>query len=270
MRQLTAVTAVDAAYVGYLAVLLASIASSRDTGTEISIVVLHPDVNEDAQRRLADLAPGVRVEWRQVHEADLRRFGPSASAFLLARPQYFRCLAGTLLPDELSRSIYLDADTMVLGDLGQLWDVDLAGHPVGAVVDFLPTAADAIVDHGRFGMSADTPYLNSGVLLVDLDRWRRLDIGGRAIAACLAFPGHRLAHGRWPQHDQFGLNIVLRGDWFVLEPKWNQFAERPADDAVIVHFVGNGKPGNEKCSPRYRKLFMETLASTGWSIEPPV
>ena len=53
----------------------------------------------------------------------------------LTKDTYLRFLAPEILPDGVSRVIYLDSDLVVLDDIGGLWDIDLAGNPLGAAPD---------------------------------------------------------------------------------------------------------------------------------------
>src|SRR6185437_3789460 len=48
---------------------------------------------------------------------------------------YGRLLLDRLLPTEVERVIYLDCDIMVRRPIEELFDIDLAGHPIGAVAD---------------------------------------------------------------------------------------------------------------------------------------
>ena len=40
-----------------------------------------------------------------------------------------------IFPDTVSRVLYLDCDILVLDDLRALWETDLEGHVLGAVLD---------------------------------------------------------------------------------------------------------------------------------------
>lgn len=127
------------------------------------------------------------------------RFGPAV---------YQRILLGECLPDDISRVIYLDGDTLVRQDLGLLWATDLCGHMLAAVED-LSRSACKILGVSRF------EYFNSGVLLMDLEAWRAERIHWK-IAEYAEENAHKLRYV-----DQCSLNAVLAGRWLRLHPRWN-------------------------------------------------
>ncbi len=109
--------------------------------------------------------------------------------------------------------MYLDADILVLDDLESLWETDLEGAVVGAVLDGL----DPKLKHGDPGFE-EVPrvqdYFNSGVLLIDLGRWREERISERALELLINHPQSLFS-------DQDALNIVCDGRWKKLDPRWN-------------------------------------------------
>src|ERR1700694_1879319 len=94
---------------------------------------------------------------------------------------YVRLLVPDLLRE--SRIIFLDSDVIVNTNVAWLFDTDLKGKCLGVV-------ANGKVGHTNdqgllksLGMTADTPYFNAAVLLIDGERWRKR----RYTDACLEF-----------------------------------------------------------------------------------
>lgn len=79
------------------------------------------------------------------------------------------------------RLIYLDTDTVIMGDLGELQDMDLQGHSCAAVkyclqpldkyVDF-----DALRELGFNDYNPKACIANRGLLVIDAKRWKELQI----------------------------------------------------------------------------------------------
>lgn len=124
----------------------------------------------------------------------------------------------------LDRLLYLDADILVRGDLGDLWDTRLDDMPVGAVVEA------AFDPESPWMQPFDGRYFNSGVLLLDLRQWRAERIADRVAAriaaqrrAVAAAGTDRLsldpATALWGE--QTPLNEALAGRWKALPPTWN-------------------------------------------------
>jgi lipopolysaccharide biosynthesis glycosyltransferase len=155
-----------------------------------------------------------------------------------------------LLPhllEDIDRVVYLDIDTLVLGDIGDLAHLDLHGHPVAArdssVSEFsewrlaakrLPQERAGELQR-RMGVAHGYghPALNAGVLVLDLDRMRRDDFTATYV--------------RWVEryglHDQDVMLAYAGSDRVALEPRWNALPvlEDVADPALI-HWAKLGKP----------------------------
>src|SRR5262249_28268349 len=126
---------------------------------------------------------------------------------------YFRLAIGELLPREAARVVYFDCDVIVNGEIAPIWRADLGRHAVAAAID--PLLAGGEIVRQRLGFEPGKPYLNSGMMVIDLERWRAQAIGARALEFCLAEP-ERLTY--W---DQCAINHVLDGAFAPLDARWN-------------------------------------------------
>lgn len=184
-----------------------------------------------------------------VMETALGRFGKAAIS---------RLHLPALLPQGFERVLYLDADILVTGDLGELLRADMAGRPL-AVVEVIKTGNhDELARRKRrLGMAEDSAYFNSGVLLID---WpRELAEGGFARAYEMLRAG-----GEFPALDQDALNAVFDGRWQPLDHVWNMRGDYAwlLPEARIIHFAGPGKPwlaGAEFLHRRTRRLYRSYL-----------
>lgn len=187
---------------------------------------------------------------------DARRTG---SAYLrLALPE---ALAG-----DYDRILYLDSDVFVQGgDFGALLGAELGGFAVAAVRDNIQwrTPGRRPEEFRRFGWPA-APYLNSGLLLIDVPAFVSGDLLGRAVAM------GRGAGDRLIALDQTLLNCLLRGDWAELSPVWNWQYTRASrlfeamEGAHVVHFIGRVKPWNDPAGdlpPRFAEATAAFLAA---------
>jgi lipopolysaccharide biosynthesis glycosyltransferase len=191
----------------------------------------------------------------------------------------FRLMMGRLLPD-LHRVIYLDIDTMTRRSLLPLWLTDLEGCVVGGVEEF------ADVTQAKLGNPPEYPYINSGVLLVDLDLWRALGLDTKIIAAIADHPE------KYFYFDQDAINHLLYDKIKPLPAVYNATMsshyryhcpeqDKPYQDFVrrnptIVHFTGPIKPW-DKCfyppAPRCKRamikhyIAMEPKTEGLWGIK---
>lgn len=144
------------------------------------------------------------------------------------------------------RILYLDADLTIHGDVGPLFRLEMGEHAVAAVPsgriwldrpDWERQRAEA--EFAALGMTRPYRFVNTGVLLIHPENWRRERLGARI----LAFVRRNPALCRLP--DEHGLNAVLDGRLLELSPVWNLRPDRPRPRAplpVILHYAGGAKP----------------------------
>ena len=121
--------------------------------------------------------------------------------------------------------------------------MDLGGSVLAAVVDEY-VDPNLKLNEPRFqGMPRVSEYFNAGVLLINLDAWRRERISKKAL--------EYLTHNPLsPLSDQDALNVACDGLWKKLDPRWNfqgHYEKRILDMNAeerpwIAHFVGRRKP----------------------------
>ena len=136
-----------------------------------------------------DVAGRVAIDW---HEVDLCRLAGASYTVGLSTAALFRILLPDLLPASRTRTIYLDADTLVRRPLGEIWRIDLDNHLLAAVRDAgapFP-AGPSGTDWRSVGLAPDTDYFNSGLMVLPLDRWRAEQGSGHP--GTVAHQGHAL------------------------------------------------------------------------------
>lgn len=189
-----------------------------------------------------------------------------------------RLLLDKLLPSDIDRILYLDGDTIVRGGLSDLWNIDL-GNCV------LAMGNEPTVDKKRktnLGLK-NIPYYNSGVLLIDLKKWRDEDIGGKVISY------YKENGDRITAPDQDAINGALNGRIYSLAPKYNYFNiydQYPywficklcdykyfdkdvylesKNNPVIIHYLGEERPWRIGNHHRFKDDYIKYLDMTPWA-----
>ena len=147
-----------------------------------------------------------------------------------------------LLPDllpEVSSVLYLDSDVLFTLPFSKFLEQEAAFscYPVAAA---LSSTFDSTLDRGlaiTLGLDLNAPYFNSGVLVLNLEQWRRDNLAEQCIAFCREHGGY----------DQTALNVIFYKSFFVLPHEFNYplyaGAKGPAEvENKILHFVGSPKP----------------------------
>lgn len=213
-----------------------------------------------------------RINWLEVQVgglADIKIVHRYMSPLI-----YVRLLIPDLLPVDVEKVLYLDSDIVVNDDIGELWDIDLSQKTLFAVRDRIAfvSAPGGLANYRELGIAPDAKYFNSGVLLMNLKRWRDRGISERV------FSYLRTYRDFIQMGDQDGLNAVLFDDWGELEFRWNWqiipsknwLGIQPcwvpeSDSQSLVHFVTSEKPWLPACEYEERKYFFDYLDRTEWA-----
>ena len=143
-----------------------------------------------------------------------------------------RMMIPKLLPDDVKKILYLDSDIIVLQDLKELYDTDLGKYYAAMALD---NSYLYLTDEEK----RDCTYGNSGVILMDLDKWRKDNISEKIIdyatSRQLSLP------------DQDAINKILEGKIKLLNSKWNNqacdgYSFLGIDETAILHYISYKKP----------------------------
>ncbi len=203
---------------------------------------------------------------------------------------YYRLFISELLPDQFDRAIYLDCDLAVKGDLSQLWETDFGNNYVLAVQDiwapYISSPLTGLLNYKELGIPADSKYFNSGVIVINLKKWRTDGIAAKAIEYLKCNGKYVHLHGEAVLNallDQGVLNALLAGQWGELDPRWNltpaiidlysSWQNSPFSEAVynrlihepyIIHFATDRKPWNSRHT-LFKDAFFDYVDMTAWS-----
>jgi lipopolysaccharide biosynthesis glycosyltransferase len=274
--QIAIVVAADRAYEwpSLLALLSAGLHSSPET-----ICVLIGDSLDEAFVACAtSLFTRFHIRFEHV-AADLGRYTSLPLGFHFSRAAYGRLLAVSATAGYAPRTLYLDADTLVIADISPLATFEIGeSHVVAAVRAFdIPTCGSpgGVANWEQRGVAPTAPFFNSGVLLIENDAWVRNHLSRRVLAEL----------EREPQvatfADQGALNALLVDRWTELTSIWNyQLIRTPAvrigpfaisrhyrfalRETRILHFFQSVKPWDRRYPPGalanlYRDAWTELL-----------
>jgi len=147
---------------------------------------------------------------------------------------YLRLFVPDLLP-ELRKVLYLDCDLIVRSSLVALYEMDINEY-IFAAVPHRDLERSAVLGIG------ENDYFNSGVLLLNLVKWRKINATDRLRDFILQYPA------KIHYWDQDALNAVYFRQYLRLDEKWNfinsttKSSELEALDVRIIHFAGMHKP----------------------------
>lgn len=112
----------------------------------------------------------------------------------------------------IDRIIYLDSDIIVNSPIVELFEMDMEGKCVAAVID-----GDEALRKRELHMKEKQSYVNSGVLVIDTKRWVEINAGQRIIEYINSFTDEL----KYP--DQDAINYVLFDEIMPIPLKYNFF-----------------------------------------------
>lgn len=262
------ILAADQQYIPHMATAIRSLVeNNRDLS--FNVHVINCDIDARQWERLVRTVDGFDCQLIDA-KVDTRRLDSLVTNDHFTPANYYRLFAAEMVA--APSALYLDADLVVTTSIADLLTAADDGNAVAAVAD--PGA----VPHPDLGMSPDAGYFNSGVMRLNLDRWRALDLAERVIELVRDRP----AVIRFV--DQCGLNAVIDGAWTRLDPEFNvqtvfwtldeEMSRRtygPAGVAGamaaprILHFSGGSKPWHLNDRHPLRPLYWQYRQRTAFS-----
>ena len=159
----------DALYLRPLCVMLRSLAA-RTPERDFRVFVLHSSLTPadvDAVRRAIE---GCRMTLEEIRVSGGGLDGaPTTDRY--PREMYYRIFAAQVLPPELDRVLYLDPDVLAINPAEKLYATPM-GDALFAACSHVHASLRKL-NELRLGMKKDAPYINSGVMLLNLSRLRR-------------------------------------------------------------------------------------------------
>ena len=172
---------------------------------------------------------------------------------------WYRVLLANTLEDRIDKVLYLDADTLVLKNLSELFSMDMANKSIAAAIDYQDLFNNVFE---RCGYEKDKGYICSGVILMNLRYWRENNLSEKI----LSWARENDDKLRCP--DQDAINYICRDskiilpmrygimDCFFTDPLFTDagYADQIQEcryNPVIVHYNGR--------TPWYKEYKRHTL-----------
>jgi lipopolysaccharide biosynthesis glycosyltransferase len=257
----------DAPFFCHIATCIVSLLESNPhIHFDIVIAATEPDPEAFAKmRRTVAAYRNVALRFGEIGRAKLAGL-PLTGRY---RPEiYTRFWVDEFFDPSVERVLYLDGDMIVVGDIEPLLTMPMHDHPLAAVS--IPGSTRPPV----LGYDPGDEYFNSGVLVINMTRWREIDAKNTLIRAT-----HEIAKVLIDP-DQDVLNYCYHAQrlkldyvWNVITPffRWNSDLPLSAEErlaatraARIVHFNGLSKPWQYMSTHPYKPAYLRFRAKTEW------
>lgn len=238
-KSISIVLSSDNNYAPFVATTIASICDNTKSFCEF--YVLDGGISKENQEKIYSLTAqfnNFSLEFVKVDiESDLKTVQYKNDCKHVTVSTYNRFLIPKLFQN-LKKVLYLDIDIIALGDVKELYDIDLEDFSLGAVSEEKSNLRNAAERCIALQLDKNHHYFNAGVLLIDVQKWIREDTLSK-LFKCEQDYRNKL---KWA--DQDILNIVFNNHYKELDYKFNYMTDKFAVQSEIIlrHFNTDVKP----------------------------
>ena len=260
----------DENYATYIPVLINSIQSTLNKNVQCKIYIFDVGITSETKFRIEQFSKSfanMSIKFINL-VSQLKKFEKTFVTFAhFTIATYARFFIADIFP-EYDKILYLDVDLLVLSDISELFDIDIERYLVAAAIDAcyarqLYFNENNIVDYSLniLGLPEGISEFNAGVLLINLKKWRELNLTKICIDKLADIGVPRVL-------DQCVLNAVIPQDQIYHLPiEWNylwharlhnianldkksKFAElvnsyeKIGKNKKIIHYTSSIKPWN--------------------------
>ena len=240
--------ALDERFLKYGIVSLYSLRENAASGNTYKIYFLHTDVTDESRAKVKNLLerPGFEVYFENVgeylesiaHKFPLRDY--------YSKTTYFRLFIADMHP-EYEKAIYIDSDTIIQGDMSDLFDVDIKGFILGACHE------QAMVQVNEYGAYVEkclgldrNLYFNAGLLLINCVEFRNRNVLDRFIQTLQVYDCV-------VTQDEDYLNLLCKDHVKFIDQRWNTeifgTIPYPIEEAKVLHYIMFNKPWHYETCP---------------------
>lgn len=233
--------AVDDGYIPFLAVTLESLIDNSSEQYYYSIKILHTNISEENKKKINRY----KRENIDIEFVDLNYYIEKVKDKLYTRDYYtkttyFRLFIPDLYP-QYARALYLDSDITIMGDVADLYNVDIGNNLVAGVPDGAVQTIEAFQEYVEkvVGVRDYHEYFNAGILVMNLSELRKFKFQQKFLYLLETI---KFAVAQ----DQDYLNRLCKGRVKIVDNVWNVMPMKElgiaSEDVKIIHFNLNYKP----------------------------
>lgn len=233
--------AVDDGYIPFLAVALQSLIENSSKNYYYSIKILYTNIEEENKQKISKY----KKENVNIEFVDLNYYIKKVKDKLYTRDYYtkttyFRLFIPNLYP-QYDKAIYLDSDIVVLGDIAELYNVNMGNNLIAAAPDDVIQTTKVFQEYAEkvVGVADYRNYFNAGILLMNLDEFRKFNFQEKFLYL-LETIKFTVAQ------DQDYLNRLCKGKVKIIDKAWDRMPiaidDMKEEDIKVIHYNLAYKP----------------------------
>lgn len=281
MDTLNVLYSTDSNYAPHAAASIYSLLDNNKDFEKIKIYIIDDKISEECKAKFYKMISGFSNADLTFYPFENLKPKLQIKESWFAMVGYARLMLSEIA--DIERMLYIDCDTIINDSLKELWETDIEGYCIGGVQD-----NPSLYALENIGMDENDRYINSGVMLINLKKWRDDNIEEKIIQMLKDHNGSVL------HHDQGIVNGVCKNSIKIIHPKFNTmsqfflmnakqmkslsdvknyYTQDDLDEAiknpVIIHYINKfyNRPWFKSCSHPLKDLYIENLSKTPFKVE---
>lgn len=271
----------DDNYAQHTGVSIVSLLDNNKHFDDIHIYVIDNEISKSNKENLKEI---INFYKREITFIDFNKYKCMLKLNMkwnISVSAYARLFISSILPTSIDKVLYFDCDTVIVDKVDELWNEDIKSYYVAGVADTVSSTTKSAV-----GIAMYENYINSGMLLINLKKWREDKIQDKFISFINS------NNGSVTHHDQGVINGVLCKESKVLNPKFNlmtvyytmkrediisyygidnefysdEVIKESLRNPIYIHFTPGftTRPWVKGCKHPKKQVYLEYLDKTPW------
>ena len=279
---LNVVYSTDDNYAQHTGVSIISLLDNNRHFLNIEIYIIDNNISSENREKLVSIVDKYDRQLTFIDFSEYKNKLKLNMEWSISISSYARLFLSDMLPSHIDKVLYYDCDTIIVDKLDEIWNEDISNYFLAGVKDTVNSNIKIAV-----GMNKSDDYINAGMLLINLKKWRQDNITDRFLDFI------EQNNGKVTHHDQGVINGTLNGCIKILPLKfnvmtvfytmkrediikyynidWDFYSEEEINEAinypVYIHFTPGFvyRPWIKGCKHPKKDIYWKYLRITPWS-----
>lgn len=280
--KLSVVYSSDDNYAQHVGVSIISLLDNNKHFTDIDIYIIDNDISVESKEKLNIIIKNYNRKVKYINFSMYKSQLKLNMEWDISLTAYARLFISSMLPESIEKVLYFDCDTVIVDKLDEVWSIDIDKYYIAGVQDTVSNKTKIAV-----GINENYKYINSGMLLINLKKWREDKIEKKFMNFINKYNGNVI------HHDQGVINGVLYRNMKIISPKFNLmtiyytmsrdeiieyygisgefYSQNEIDEAinnvVYIHYTPGftTRPWVKGCKHPKKYIYLKYLYKTPWS-----
>lgn len=207
---LNIVYSTDNNYAQHTGVSICSLLENNKQFDTINIYIIENNISNENKEKINKIVYRYR---RNIKYIDFKKCKDKLNLNMewkISLSSYARLFIASLLPKNVEKVLYYDCDTVIVDSLDEIWNINIDEYYIAAVQDTVKNSTKTAV-----GIDKKYKYINSGMLLINLKKWREEKVEEKFLTFIKEHNGNVI------HHDQGVINGVLYKKIKIISPRFN-------------------------------------------------